>query len=370
MSSIAPIAPKLLKWYDQNKANLPWRQASTPYTTWLSEIMLQQTQIETVLPYYKHFLQRYPTVHDLANAPLDNVLKSWEGLGYYSRARNLHQTAKTISQEYDGQFPTTVPELMKLKGIGRYTAGAIASIAFNTRASVLDGNVIRVLTRLGDIDSDVTETATKNRLWDVADSLLPKEHEDARYGDYNQALMELGQKICTPKNPKCSDCPVQAQCQAFANQTQFKRPVKKKRAPIPHYDVAAGIIRRDDGMILIAQRLNEGLLGGLWEFPGGKQEEGETLPETLKRELQEELAIEVEVEELFIKVRHAFTHFKITLHTFDCHYIGAMPPYDEPQAIEAQAWQWVTEADFEKYSFGKADREIIKALNERKNLLL
>ena len=359
------ISVDLLRWYDANKADLPWRGAP-PYHVWLSEVMLQQTQIDTVIPYYERFLEAYPTIHDLADAPLDDVLKQWEGLGYYSRARNLHKTAQIVSQQMNGEFPRSAVELQALPGIGAYTSGAVASIAFGESVPVVDGNVIRVLSRLLDVDEDVTQTSTKNKFWAIAEDLVPQK----RAGDYNQSLMELGQKICTPRNPQCAECPVQAQCLAFANGTQAERPVKKKRAPTPHYDVAAGLIRNDDGKLLIAQRPNDGLLGGLWEFPGGKQEEGETLPECLKRELQEELAIEVEVQKFFVKVKHAFTHFKITLHAYECRYIGAIDMYDEPQTIEAQAWAWVTEDELDKYSFGKADRDVIAALRERKNMLL
>jgi A/G-specific adenine glycosylase len=364
--TLKPIVPALLAWYGVHAQSLPWRGTHNPDHIWLSEIMLQQTQVETVRPYYKRFLETYPTIAHLAQAPLDDVLKMWEGLGYYSRARRLHQTAQAIENDHNGIFPQTVGGLMQLAGIGRYTAGAIASIAFGVSAPVLDGNVIRVFTRLHDIPDDVTQNATQKHLWQLAEDYVPQ--EDA--GDYNQALMQLGQTICTPRNPQCNACPLQAMCDANAEGTQDIRPVKQKRAPIPHRDVAAGIIRDEQGRILIAQRPHEGLLGGLWEFPGGKQEEGETLPETLKRELREELAIEVQVGDLFCAVKHAFTHLKITLHAFECRYLGAMPPHDEPQCIEAEAWAWVTEDELANYSFGKADRMVIEHLHKRRNMLL
>ncbi len=358
------LAPSLLRWYDVHAADLPWRGADA-YRVWLSEIMLQQTQIETVIPYYKRFLAAYPTIQALAAAPLDDVLKLWEGLGYYSRARNLHKTARIIADDHDGQFPQTVSGLKKLPGIGPYTAGAIASIVFDVQAGVLDGNVIRVFSRLVDLAEQVNTSATTRKLWQMADELVPAE----RPGDYNQALMELGQKICTPTSPDCDRCPVQSQCQAYANGTQAERPVKKKRKPTPHYDVAAGIIRDENDRLLIAQRPLDGLLGGLWEFPGGKQEDSETLPECLRRELREELAIEVEVGALFVKVNHAFSHFKITLHAYECRYQGAIPPHTVPQTLEAADWAWVTEDDLTDYSFGKADREVIAALQRRRGML-
>ncbi|GAB1419960.1 A/G-specific adenine glycosylase [Anaerolineales bacterium] len=363
---IAPyLHPALLPWYDANAADLPWRSSPTAYHTWLSEIMLQQTQIETVRFYYSRFLNEYPTIADLAQASLDAVLKLWEGLGYYSRARNLHRTAKIIHEQYQGQFPSDPIELQKLPGIGPYTAGAIASIAFDVPAAVLDGNVIRVFSRIFDIEEDVSLPATKNKLWALAQEQVPEK----RAGDYNQALMELGQKLCRPLHPDCGACPVQGFCLSYARGNQNERPVKQKKAPVPHIDVAAGIIRNEAGLYLIAQRKAEGLLGGLWEFPGGKQEVGESLEACLQRELQEELAILVEVDELFIKVKHAFTHFKMSLYAYECRYIRPLAPYSEPQKLDVADWEWVSEAGFHDRAFGKADREIIKAIESRSQRL-
>jgi A/G-specific adenine glycosylase len=352
------FAPALIAWYDHLGVELPWRGDSDPYHIWLSEIMLQQTQIETVKPYFERFLNAYPTVEALAAAPLDDVLKLWEGLGYYSRARNLHRAAEQISAN---GFPNTVEGLLELSGVGRYTAGAIASIAFGVRAPVLDGNVIRVFSRLLDLADDVTQASTQSKLWQIAEKWLPPD----RVGDYNQALMDLGRLICKPRTPLCTTCPIRESCAAFAHGTQNERPVKAAKAETPHYDVTAGIIWNDEGKVLIAQRPLDGLLGGLWEFPGGKQEAGESLEECLKRELREELAIEVEVGELFTKVKHGFTHFKITLHAFTCQYVSG-----EPQLIGVRAFAWVTPDQFDSYSFGKADRQVIEALESRGGMLL
>ncbi|NWF69477.1 MAG: A/G-specific adenine glycosylase [Chloroflexi bacterium] len=354
----APFADELLHWYDAHAAALPWRASRDPYAVWVSEIMLQQTQVETVTGYYSRFLTIYPTVAELAAAPLSAVLKLWEGLGYYSRARNLHRAAQHIVRQ--GNFPSSVEDLQQLPGIGRYTAGAIASIAFGQKVPVLDGNVIRVFARLLDLPEDVTQNATQKQLWAQAAAWLP----ETRAGDYNQALMELGRLVCKPRTPLCTQCPLRVYCLAHARGTVAQRPVKKAKAPTPHYNVAAGIIRNAAGLLLIAQRPLEGLLGGLWEFPGGKQEDGETLAQCLRRELREELAIEVEVGAEFVVVKHAFTHFRITLHAFECRYRGG-----EPQKIGVHDWAWVREADLAHYSFGKADRQVIAALRARGNML-
>ena len=362
----APFTEQLLSWYHDNRADLPWRRDPNAYHTWLSEIMLQQTRVDTVIPYYHRFVRAFPTIESLAAAPLEDVLKLWEGLGYYSRARNLHRAAQVVVDEYGGSLPADVEGLLKLPGIGSYTAGAIASIAFDVPAPVLDGNVMRLFARLLDMQDDITQPATRSKLWRLAAEWLPTHAP----GDYNQALMELGQQVCRPRNPLCARCPIQAHCRAWMAGTQNARPVRSKRTPTPHYDVTAGLIRDERERLLIARRPLNGLLGGLWEFPGGKVEAGEPLIVCLKRELREELAIAVEVGALFAVVDHAFTHFKITLHAFQCRYLGALAPHNEPQAIGVMDWAWVTEAQLSDYSFGKADRMVIAELARRREMLL
>ncbi len=362
----ASFAEALLIWYRQNRSERPWRRDPDPYRVWLSEVMLQQTQVETVIPYFERFIRAFPTIAALAAAPLADVLKLWEGLGYYSRARNLQRAARMVMDEHDGALPSDVEGLLALPGIGPYTAGAIASIAFGRAAPVLDGNVIRVFTRLLDLDDDIGLASTQNELWRIAEDWLPAEEA----GEYNQALMELGQRVCKPRNPRCAACPIRAHCRAWSAGTQDSRPRRSQRLPTPHYDVAAGLIRDGRDRLLIAQRPLEGLLGGLWEFPGGKREAGESLADCLKRELREELAIDVEVGELVASVDHAFTHFKITLHAFECRYLGALPPHDEPQALGARDWAWATEARLAEYSFGKADRMVIDELARRRGKLV
>ena len=352
------VADPLLTWWDANRADLPWRRTDDPYAIWIAEVMLQQTQIATVVPYYERWLARFPTVQTLAAAPLDDVLKAWEGLGYYSRARNLHASAQRIVAEHGGRLPNTLVELLKLPGVGRYTAGAVASIAYGVRAPVLDGNVIRVLSRVFDVADDVTQPATRERLWQLADDLVPA----ARPGDFNQALMELGQTICVPQAPRCLICPLAAICLARQRGTQLERPVRPPRKRTPHYDVVAAVIWRDGGptpggQFLIAQRPHAGLLGGLWEFPGGKVEPGETLPDALRREIGEELAIEVTPGDFLVEVAHAYTHFRITLRAFHAAYLGG-----EPQHPGVADHAWVTLDEVERYAFAVTDRKIIAAL--------
>ncbi|HNS38719.1 MAG TPA: A/G-specific adenine glycosylase [Promineifilum sp.] len=352
------ISIALLAWWDAGHAYWPWRRTRDAYAIWVAEVMLQQTQIATVIPYYERWMARWPTVAALEDASLDDVLKMWEGLGYYSRARNLHAAAGVIMSDFNGRLPHTVAELRKLPGIGRYTAGAIASIAFNVPTPILDGNITRILSRLHDITDDVTQPATHTRLWQLAEESVPAN----RPGDYNEALMELGQRICVPKTPHCHICPLAARCLARQRGTQLERPVRPPRKRTPHYDVVAAVIWRDgvpspDGRFLIAQRPLDGLLGGLWEFPGGKVEPGEIMSETLCREIREELTLAIEPGAPLIAIDHAYTHFRITLHAFHAAYIEG-----EVQHLGVADHAWVTLDDLDRYAFAATDRKIIAAL--------
>lgn len=355
MPELRRIARPLLAWWDEGHADLPWRRTDEPYAIWVAEVMLQQTQIDTVIPYYERWLARFPSVQDLAHAELDEVLKLWEGLGYYSRARHLHAAARTVVEEHDGALPDTVAELKKLKGIGPYTAGAIASIAFSRPVPVLDGNVIRVLSRLVDLPEDVTEAATKKRLWAMAHEMVPEQ----RPGEFNEALMELGQRVCRPAGPDCQVCPLAGHCLARQRGTQLERPVRPPAKNRPHYDVAAGVIWGDEGRFLITRRPLDGLLGGLWEFPGGKREEGESLPETLRREIREELGIDITVGSPLATIEHGYTHFRITLHAFHAtHTVG------DVRHIGVADHAWVTLADLNRFAFAVTDQKIIASLRK------
>ena len=353
------LATALLAWWDSGHADLPWRSTSDPYAIWVAEVMLQQTQIATVIPYFERWMARFPTVAELASAPLDDVLKQWQGLGYYSRARNLHTAAKQVIEVHQGELPQTVPELLSLPGIGRYTAGAIASIAYDSAVPVVDGNVVRVLSRLFDIAVDVTLSATQRQLWATAGGLVPA----ARAGDYNQALMELGQLVCTPADPRCVRCPLAAQCLARGRGTQYDRPVRPPRKRTPHYDVVAGVIWQTapsaSSRFLIAKRPLQGMLGGLWEFPGGKVEPGETHEQALQREIREELAIEIQVNEPLCTVQHAYTHFRISLHAYCARY-----QQGQPQHLGVADHAWVTLDAVAQYPFAVTDLKIIAQLNK------
>lgn len=342
----------LLKWFSAHARDLPWRRDRRPYSVWISEIMLQQTQVAAVIDYYNRFMKRFPTLESLAAAKLDSVLKLWEGLGYYSRCRNLHKAAKTIVTHYGGRLPDTVADLQKLPGIGRYTAGAIASIAFNRAAPILDGNVIRVLCRLFRINNNPKETATKKRLWQLADSLVHTKEP----GRFNEAMMELGATVCTPANPQCPACPLRQYCGAFAHNEQNELPVKHKQPPLPHYTIVAGIVFKDT-QILIDKRRPDGFLGGLWEFPGGKKQKNESFKSAVAREVKEETGIDIEVGTRLCIVRHAYSHFKITLHTYLCRYkSGTARP------LACDAVKWIAPKDLKKYALPAANQKIISCL--------
>ncbi len=348
----AQLQSRLLAWYERNARDLPWRKTRDPYRVWVSEIMLQQTQVETVVPYYRQWLKRFPTMRALAGAPLAEVLAMWEGLGYYSRARNLHNAAQKVVAEFKGRLPQDMPSLLKLPGVGRYTASAIASIAFNADAAVLDGNVKRVLARLFNLTDDVKSPAGEKKLWALAERLVPA----GRAGDYNQALMDLGATICRPQNPACLSCPLLGLCRAQRLGVENERPISKKKAPTPHYDVTAAIVRHH-GRVLIAQRPLKKLLGGLWEFPGGKRKPGESLPACLKREMREELGMQIAVGERRTTLKHAFTHFRITLHVFEAVWRGG-----KPRALQVAAFKWARPAQLKDYPMGKTDRAVARLL--------
>lgn len=341
----------LLDWYGQVGRDLPWRRSRDPYAIWISEIMLQQTQVKTVLPYYRRWLERFPRVERLAEADQTAVLKQWEGLGYYARARNLHRAAQIIAHDYGGRFPEAFDQVVALPGIGRTTAGGILSAAFNQPVAILDGNVKRVLARL--VALDQPPARAMDRLWDLSEALLDPLHPR----DFNQALMDLGATLCTAKNPACLICPWRSPCAAYNLDMQSELPMREAKAPLPHKIIGIAVIWNDAGQILIDRRPQEGLLGGLWEFPGGKLEPGETLEDCVRREVQEELAIAIAVGDQLMSLDHAYSHFKVTLNVFRCRHLSG-----EPQAIACDEVRWVSLEELEQYPFPKANSKIIQAL--------
>ena len=345
---IPPLTGQLLAWYHKNARELPWRFTFDPYAILVSEVMLQQTRVDTVIPYYSRWMNRFPDVKSLAHASEDEVLRAWEGLGYYSRARNLHRAAQLIVQMHNGIIPASAETLKQLPGIGAYTAAAVASIAFREDELAVDANIRRVASRLFDLPdplgSPALDTAARSAL------LVQMPPENA--GDFNQALMELGACICLPRQPLCSSCPVQALCLAYRNGTTSERPVKPGKPAIPHFQVTAAVIWQE-GKVLLAKRPDSGLLGGMWEFPGGKIQPGETRQQALAREIVEELDTEILVGEQIGVFKHAYTHYKVTLYAYHCRLDGK-----QPIALAAQEIRWITPAELEQYPMGKIDRMI------------
>jgi len=353
VSSEITFRHDLLSWFEENQREMPWRETKDPYRIWLSEIMLQQTRVDQALPYFVRFTDAFPTVTALAHADQHDVLMLWEGLGYYSRGRNLHKTAQIIDTNHKGIFPKTYEGLLALPGIGPYTAAAIGSICFSLPRAVVDGNVIRVLSRYYGIRDDVRSSRVKNRIQTHADTLI--DHDNP--GDFNQAMMELGAVVCKPKNPKCSECPISAHCIAYNTLGTNVIPYKPKKLAVPHHTIVVGIIYSKTGQILIARRKNTVMLGGLWEFPGGKVEHGETLESALIREIREEIGIEIAIIREFMSLRHAYSHFKITLHSYICRMVDGTP-----KSIDNAEIRWVDIQELADFPFPKANRRITQAL--------
>ncbi len=320
---IRKIRAPLLRWYDANRRDLPWRDSDDPYAIWISEAMLQQTRVETVIPYWARFLDRFPDVTSLARAELDDVYAVWTGLGYYSRARNLKRAAETIVAEHAGRLPDTVEELQRLQGIGRYTAGAIASIAFDREAPLVDGNVIRVFTRVLGIHEDSASKSVVDRIWTVAGELV----KGRRPGDLNQALMELGATLCTPRKPHCLACPIRRHCRAHAAGDAESLPIKHKKTKVRRMRAVAALIECGDE-ILAVRRPEQGLMAGLWELPGGSIEANEEPKDRVAPILRDVVGLDVGDISQIGRVEHLFTHRRLELEVFRCRLreVGASGP--------------------------------------------
>jgi A/G-specific adenine glycosylase len=353
------LSTKLLDWYSVHRRDLPWRRLSDPYSAWVAEIMLQQTRVDTVIPYYLKWLNLFPSIPALAAATQQDVLNAWEGLGYYSRARNMHAAARIMVEKHNGQIPSNRSDLEKLPGIGKFSAADLLSIAYGQDLAAVDGNVRRVIARLFNIDLVSGSPEFEKRIQTIVDENLPP----GQAGDYNQAWMDLGAMICLPDNPVCPNCPLRSDCQAFALGCQSLRPVQKTKPAVPTYIVTAGIISRNwEGrqQVFIARRPESGLLGGMWEYPGGKQEAGESLPECLQRELQEEIGIQALVGQELGVFRHAYTHFKVILHAYYCQIASG-----DPQPIQSTEITWCDLNHLSDYPMGKLDRMISDAISKK-----
>ncbi len=345
------LTTRLLAWYRTHGRILPWRGLKDSYAVWVSEIMLQQTRVETVIPYFEKWMRLFPTVHILAGASEREVLNAWEGLGYYSRARNFHKAAKIVVEKYNGILPDDLGELGKLPGIGRYTVGALASIVLGMDEPALDGNLKRVYARLFDVSEPVDAPAGEKILWQIARNNLPKE----RAADFNQALMDLGATICLPKNPRCLTCPVMSLCKARENATVEIRPVKKPKNGIPSYVHAAAVIVKR-GRVLLAQRPSQGLLGGMWEFPNVRisGDPAKVLAKALKTEYSLRLRVKRNVDPVGV-FHHAYSHFRVTVHAFECELTA------EPHG---ENLKWVPLKSLDDYPMGRVDRQIAQAIGQ------
>jgi len=344
----------LTEWYTANKRELPWRSTTDPYRIWVSEVMLQQTQVKTVLPFYHNFLERFPGIQDLAGADLQEVLKSWEGMGYYGRARNLFKAAGRVARQHEGSVPDNWEDFRKLPGVGDYIAAAVLSMAFGKPYPVVDGNVKRVLSRLLLLEDPVNQSASGKSFCRAAAQFL--DHQDP--GAFNQAMMELGAMVCRPQQARCSGCPVQELCLAYqaGRVTEFPKRVKKR--PTPQYAIAVGIVFKN-GRVLITRRRPEGLLGGLWEFPGGKILDGETPETACMRELEEEVNLIIRVDSYLCSVRHAYTHFRIVMDVFCCSHVSGRVRLKGPVDH-----RWISLQKLGDYPFPKANHKFMPQLRE------
>ena len=347
----------LQSWYAEHGRDLPWRLTHDPYRIWISEIMLQQTTVVAVIPYFERFLNRFPTVHELAAADETEVLRYWEGLGYYSRARNIHKAARHVAADRQGQFPQLVEELQELPGIGRYTAGAIRSFAFDLPAPIVEANTLRLYCRLLGYDGDPRGRGGQQQLWGLAEELVPL----VEPGRFNQALMELGSVVCTPTNPHCAACPVNFACRAFLTNQQQSIPRPAVRPEITAATELSAVVRRDSRFLLYHRAPGE-RWAGLWDFPRFACDEltksPQRQPAWLERKLATELGIALKVSGLLTEIRHSVTRYRITLRSFLADHIsGDIPP-------SAGEYRWLTAAEIHTYPLSVTGRKLAKLLPE------
>ena len=345
---------QLLGWYRRHRRSLPWRETDDPYAIWVSEVMLQQTQVATVVPSYMRCRADFPPVGQRADADLRRVLKAWEGLGYYARARNLHRAAGMVCDRHNGTIPDRWELFRALPGVGDYIAAAVLSIAFDQPHAVVDGNVKRVLARIMRIEAPVNDARHHAQFKAAAERLLDRRAA----GSFNQALMELGALMCRPRHPDCRHCPLRDLCRALAHSEVDRYPKRRSRRKAPEYRIAVGVVKKN-GRLLLTQRREDGLLGGLWEFPGGKIKKGESAAAAVVREIKEEVNLSVVVEKRLARVKHAYTHFKIDMDVFICRYAAGRVRLKGPVAF-----RWVTAAAIERFPLPKANHKFLPALQK------
>lgn len=345
---------RLLTWFAENGRDLPWRQRPSPYAVWISEIMLQQTQVDRVIPFFRRWMARFPDLESLAGARQDEVLKQWEGLGYYIRAANIHRAAREIQDRHRGRMPQEAYELARLPGIGDYTASAIASIAFGQACPAVDANAVRVGSRLFDVDAPKGSVASRSRVREGLARLVPLDQP----GRFNQAVMDLGALVCRSRKPLCHSCPVMAFCQAKARGMEGQRPVPTACRKPTAIDVAAGVLVHE-GRILIQKRPPNGLMANLWEFPGGKLHSRETPEQALRREFLEELELSVEVGRQIMIIRHSYTRFRVTLFV---HWCRLLTRPDRLRLRAASDYRWVLPGELDGFAFPSADRKLLTVL--------
>jgi A/G-specific adenine glycosylase len=349
---LTDLRRRLLLWYERHRRPLPWRRTRDPYRIWVSEVMLQQTQVGTVIPYYGRFIERFADIGHLARAGQQEVLKLWEGLGYYARARNFHRAAMLVAERHGGRVPGGWDEFRNLPGVGDYIAAAVLSIAFDQPFAVVDGNVKRVLARLFAMDTPVNAAGSERVFHPAAGMLLDR----LRPGTFNQAVMELGALVCTPRNPDCGGCPLACHCRVRKEGAEGRYPLRLARAAPPEVAVAVGVVFKN-GRVLITRRPPVGLLGGLWEFPGGKVMEGERPEETCVREIREEVNLRIAVEAPLARVRHRYTHLSVVMDVFRCRHLSGRVRLKGPEAH-----RWIRIAEIPDYPFPRANHKFIPLL--------
>ncbi len=355
------IVAALLPWFKQNARPLPWRQGQEPYHIWIAEVMLQQTQMERGIEYFLRWMQRFPNIEAVAHASEEDILHAWQGLGYYSRARNIHKAAKIVLEKHRGVFPAELEAIRALPGIGPYTAGAIASIAFGHELPCIDANVERVLARLYDIDSPVKQEPAASRIRALALELalaVPKKHIRA----HNESIMELGALICR-KKPLCEQCPVQHLCESHRLSIATERPVPGKRAAITPLMVVTGVLY-DHEKIFVQKRLPGGAWAHLWEFPGGRIEEGESPEQAIVREFKEETGFDVEIVQKYGIIKHGYTTYRITLHCFELALVGENTRLPQPELTAATAFSWASLEDIDALALPAAHRKLADMLEK------